>query len=40
LLRVEVFRYQFTTPLERARSGDWWKAEYLGRFPDVPPRRP
>jgi hypothetical protein len=40
LLRVEVFRYRFTTPQERARSGNWWKAEYLGQFPDVPPRRP
>jgi lipase maturation factor 1 len=40
LLRVEVFRYRFTTAQERARTGNWWNAEYLGQFPDVPPRRP
>jgi lipase maturation factor 1 len=39
-LRVLVYRYHFTTPQERARTGNWWKAEYLGEFPDVPPRRP
>jgi hypothetical protein len=39
-LRVVAFRYHFTTPEERARTGNWWKAEYLGEFPDVPPRRP
>jgi len=40
LLRVGVWHYRFTTWQERARSGNWWKAEYLGEFPDVPPRRP
>jgi hypothetical protein len=40
LLRVLAYRYRFTTPVERARTGNWWKAEYLGEFPDVPPRRP
>jgi len=39
-LRVGAFRYHFTTPQERAQSGNWWKSEYLGEFPDVPPRRP
>lgn len=39
-LRVVVFRYRFTTPEERAKTGNWWKAEYLGEFPDVPPRSP
>ncbi len=39
-LRVVAFRYHFTTPEERARTGHWWKAEYLGEFPDVPPRLP
>ncbi len=39
-LQVLAYRYRFTTGEERARSGNWWKAEYLGEFPDVPPRRP
>lgn len=39
-LRVTAWRYRFTTPEERARTGDWWKREYLGIFPMVPPRRP
>jgi|WetSurMetagenome_2_1015567.scaffolds.fasta_scaffold40919_3 lipase maturation factor 1 len=39
-LRVEAYRYRFTTPEERARSGDWWKIDYLGEFPNVPPRIP
>ena len=40
MLRVLAYRYRFTTPQERARTGNWWKAEYLGEFPDVPPRNP
>lgn len=40
LLRVLVYRYRFTTWQERAGSGNWWKAEYLGEYPEVPPRRP
>jgi len=39
-LRVQVFRYQFTTPVEREQTGDWWKRTYLGQFPYVEPRRP
>ena len=39
-LRVLAYRYRFTTPQERARTGNWWKAEYLGEYPDVPPRNP
>lgn len=39
-LRVEAYRYRFTTPQERARTGDWWKIDYLGEFPEVPPRTP
>ena len=39
-LRVLAYRYRFTTSAERARTGNWWQAEYLGEFPDVPPRRP
>jgi len=40
MLRVLAYRYRFTTPQERARAGNWWAAEYLGEYPDVPPRRP
>jgi hypothetical protein len=39
-LRVLAYRYRFTTPQERDRTGNWWKAEYLGEYPDVPPRNP
>jgi lipase maturation factor len=39
-LRVLAYRYHFTTAQERQRTGNWWKSEYLGEFPDVPPRRP
>ncbi len=39
-LRVQAFRYRFTTAQERAETGDWWRREYLGEFPNVPPRRP
>jgi hypothetical protein len=40
MLRVLAYRYRFTTPQERARTGNWWKAQYLGEYPDVAPRRP
>ncbi len=39
-LRVIAYRYHFTTASERARTGDWWKREYLGIFPRIPPRHP
>ena len=39
-LRALVYRYHFTTPEERAATGNWWKREYLGVFPYLPPRRP
>jgi len=39
-LQVLAYRYRFTTAPERSRSGNWWKAEYLGEFPYVAPRRP
>jgi hypothetical protein len=38
--QVLAYRYRFTRIEERERSGDWWRAEYLGEFPEVPPRRP
>jgi len=34
-VRVELYRYRFTTPEERARSGQWWQREYLGRYSPV-----
>ncbi len=39
-LRVLAYRYRFTDFSERKDSGQWWKSEYLGEFPQVPPRRP
>lgn len=39
-LRVSVYRYKFTSMEERRETGQWWKREYLGLFPYVPPRRP
>jgi hypothetical protein len=39
-LRVDAYRYRFTNPEERTQTGNWWKAEYLGEFPYVPPRIP
>jgi hypothetical protein len=39
-VRVLAYRYRFTTQQERARTGNWWVAEYLGEYPDVAPRRP
>lgn len=39
-IRVQAYRYRFTTPEERQQTGDWWQREYLGLFPYVAPRRP
>lgn len=39
-LRVEAYRYRFTTPEEYEQTGKWWRREYLGQFPQVEPRRP
>ncbi len=39
-LRVLVYRYHFTTTEERAETGNWRNAGYLGQFHEVPPRRP
>lgn len=39
-LRVMAYRFRFSTPDERARSGNVWQTELLGQFPQVPPRRP
>ena len=40
MIRVLAYRYHFTTPRERATTGNWWKAELLGEYPDVPRRTP
>jgi hypothetical protein len=39
-IRVLAYQYHFTTPEQRARTGNWWTREYLGVFPYVRPRRP
>ncbi|MGD8589709.1 MAG: lipase maturation factor family protein [Chromatiales bacterium] len=39
-LRVLVYQYHFTTPEQRAETGNWWRREYLGTFPQVEPRKP
>jgi hypothetical protein len=39
-LRVQVFKYRFTSIEERSRTGEWWKREYLGQFPYARPRSP
>ncbi len=39
-LRVVAYEYQFTTPVEKAATGNWWKRRYLGVFPYVKPRWP
>ncbi len=39
-LRILSHRYRFTTPEERQTSGRVWHTEYLGEFPNVPPRIP
>jgi Lipase maturation factor len=39
-LRVLAFDYRFTTPEEREATGNWWKRQYLGEFPNVRPRVP
>jgi hypothetical protein len=39
-LRVDSFKYRFTSAKERAQTGRWWEMEYLGYFPRVAPRIP
>lgn len=36
LIRLRVYRYRFTTPEERASTGDWWHREDLGPFYPLP----
>ena len=37
LIRVLRYRYQFTTPEQRAQTGAWWRRQYLGVW--YPPAR-
>ncbi|MCU7809968.1 MAG: lipase maturation factor family protein [Candidatus Thiodiazotropha sp. (ex Notomyrtea botanica)] len=39
-LRVLTYRYHFTPAEIDAESGNWWQREYLGEFPQHPPRIP
>ncbi|MCU7873943.1 MAG: lipase maturation factor family protein [Candidatus Thiodiazotropha sp. (ex Lucinoma borealis)] len=39
-LRVNAFRYHFSTAKEKEQSGHWWRMEYLGQFPQIEPRIP
>ncbi len=39
-LRVQVFKYTFTSLEERKHTGQIWKREYLGPFPYARPRIP
>jgi hypothetical protein len=39
-MRVLVYRYRFTSVEERRMTGNWWKADFLGQFHEVAPRRP
>ncbi len=32
LIRARLFNYQFTTPEERERTGDWWKRVAMGDY--------
>jgi hypothetical protein len=36
MLRVDLYRYRFTTAQERAETGDWWHLEYLGPVYPLP----
>jgi len=35
-VRAQMYRYHFSTPKERRRTGQWWKREFVGPyFPEV-----
>lgn len=36
VIRVDLYRYQFTDPQTRLETGQWWQREYLGLFPPLP----
>ena len=31
-VRAQLYRYRFTTPAERAATGEWWKRELVGPY--------
>lgn len=35
-VRVDVYRYRFTTPEQRVQTGRWWQREALGPFGPLP----
>lgn len=36
LVRAELYRYDFTSPEERSRTGRWWKRQYVSEyFPQI-----
>jgi len=39
-MRVLAYRYHFTTWEEHQKTGNYWKRELIGEFPNVPPRHP
>jgi hypothetical protein len=34
-IRASFYRYEFTTPAERAQTGAWWKRRHIGEY--LPP---
>jgi hypothetical protein len=35
-IRASLYRYRFTTPAERAETGNWWVRQYRGQYmPEV-----
>ena len=34
-IRAKLYRYRFTTPSERAETGNWWTRQYLGLYMPV-----
>ncbi|MFM1891104.1 MAG: hypothetical protein RLZ44_181, partial [Pseudomonadota bacterium] len=38
-LRISWYRYRFTDPATRERTGNWWQREYLGPFFPLPARQ-
>jgi Lipase maturation factor len=37
LVRARLYRYRFTTPAERRRTGAWWSRDLVGEY--LPPLR-
>ena len=36
IIKVDLYRYQFTDYETRIKTGQWWQREYLGLFPPLP----